>query len=288
MNKKTDHMDTVKIFNTLVEQYNKALSNSDAKAIDSFLKSQDYKLINTDVKLYIEVLTLRAQGFTLFGNLIDANKEYQEAYNLSSAEDKSILGLNWALTFLTELSINRGSSAVKESFNLAVLVINDALKYIEKSNQKTYCNLALCGLKSFMLLSIQKPKEAKEALSSVDFVPVPVPEYNDQDSLNFLFANFTKNLAVAIELKDTGLLLSMLNVIAIDDPLMMSDAPLFQKFYSTLVTTFDMRPEFINEFNTLFKIKGNFQSILPNFANMLSLVGDQKFDQLALFFDEFS
>jgi hypothetical protein len=81
--------------------------------------------------------------------------------------------------------------------------------------------------------------------------------------------------------------MNLVKVISIDDNVLHNEQVLFKLFYETLVSAFDLRAEFITEFNSLFKIKDSLNEVVPNFAEFLSLIGEQDFDKLNDFFNEF-
>ena len=72
-----------------------------------------------------------------------------------------------------------------------------------------------------------------------------------------------------------------------DDALLNSEQSFFKVFYETLVSAFDMRAEFITEFNAMFKIKDSLKAVAPSFSKFLNLIGDQDLDKLDVFFKDF-
>lgn len=279
--------DKEQVYKSLIESYNKGIQEKNPQLIRDFLTDTKVDELKDHPQFYLEVLQLRAGSFALFGELNEAGEEYRKGYSSCSANGKWVYGLNWALQYMAEFSFKRGDDKIKEAMNAGVQVIDQAFKDLPEGNYQEFYHLCLSNVKAFMLLTQGKKEEALQLYSTCKFTPVPIPAYNDKESLQMLFAHFTKGLAVAIELKDIQLLMNLLKVISIDDQVLHSQENLFRLFYETLVSAFDMRAEFITEFNAMFKIKEALQSICPNFAEFLSLIGEQDFDKLDQFFNGF-
>lgn len=279
--------DKEQVYKSLIESYNKGIQEKNPQLIREFLNDTKVDELKDHPQFYLEVLQLRAGSFALFGELNEAGEEYRKGYSSCSANGKWVYGLNWGLQYMAEFSFKRGDDKIKEAMNAGVQVIDQAFEDLPEGNYQEFYHLCLSNVKAFMLLTQGKKEEALQLYSTCKFTPVPIPAYNDKDSLQMLFAHFSKGLAVAIELKDIQLLMNLLKVISIDDQVLHSQENLFRLFYETLVSAFDMRAEFITEFNAMFKIKEALQSICPNFAEFLSLIGEQDFDKLDQFFNGF-
>nr|WP_320119570.1 hypothetical protein [uncultured Marinifilum sp.] len=276
------------VYQSLVELYNKGIQEKDPKIIRQFLNDNRVEELKGEAQFYLEILQLRAGSFSLFGELNEAGEEYAKGYSSCSNFGKWIYGLNWALQYMAEFSFKRGDEKIKEAMIKGGQVLDKALLDVPEDKYQEFYNLSLINVRAFMHLAAGNKEEAIKVFESCKFTPVPIPEYNDKESLQMLFANFTKGLAVAIELKDVKLLKNLLKVISIDDQVLYSEGNLFRVFYETLVSSFDMRAEFITEFNAMFKIKDALESICPNFAIFLGLIGEQDFDKLDAFFEEFN
>lgn len=275
-----------KIYKSLIETYNKGIEAKDPKMIREFLGDNSVDELSAIPQYYLEILQLRAGAFSLFGELIEAGEEYRKGYNSCSKNGKWVYGLNWALQYMAEFSFKRGDEKIHEAMTKGVEVLNQAILDLPEDKYHGFYYLSLINVKAFMLMASGEKEEAIKAYADCKFTPVPIPEYNDKESLQILFANYTKGIAVAIELKDYDLLMNLLKVISVDDQILQSEGMLFRLFYETLVSAFDMRAEFITEFNAMFKIKEALESLTPNFSKFLSLIGEQDFDKLDLFFQE--
>jgi hypothetical protein len=273
-------------YRSLLEMYNIGIQSKDPKKIREFLNDNSVDLLKEEARFYLEILQLRAASFSLFGELNQAGEEYRKGYESCSTSGKWVYGLNWALQFMAEFSFNRGSEKIEEAMNNGIQVLNQAFADLTFDKYRNFYYLTLSNVKAFMLLNSGRKEEALQVYADCKFVPVPISEYNDKESLQILFAHFTKGIAVAIELKDYDLLMNLLKVISIDDQTLNAEGSLFHIFYETLVSAFDMRAEFITEFNAMFKIKDALGKRVPHFAEFLGLIGEQDLDKLDQFFKE--
>lgn len=277
----------IEIHRSLVELYNQGVVAQNPSLLKRFLNDNSFKELIDAPQYYLEILQLRAAGFSLFGDLQKAGEEFREGYAFCSFEEKWIYGLNWALLYMAEFSFKRGDEKIYEAMTQGVDVVNQTMNDLTNTKHQEFYQLCLCNVRAFMLLCSGKKNEALLSFKDCRFSPVPIPEYNDKESLQPLFANFIKGLAVAIEMKDVQLLMNLLKVISIDDQVLHHEENLFKLFYETLINAFDLRVEFINEFNSLFKIKESFSTLAPNFFKFLTLIGEQDFKQLDIFFQDF-
>lgn len=281
-------MSSQQVYDKLIKLYDEGVSKSDTKLLNDFLSDETYRLLKSDKAYYLQILQLRSGAFTLFGDLKSAGQQYAEGYDLCVDSSKWIYCYNWALIYLIELNLNRGDDKLKESFTEAIKILDKALLILPHDKNASYYKLAINNIKAFMYMCTGDIAKAKTSMYDNIFVPIPISDYNDKEALQFLFSHLTKGISIAIELRDEKLLLNILNVIAVDDELMMGDSSLFNKFYSVLVATFDMRPEFIMEFNNLFRIKDKLNKYSPIFTEFLALVGNQKTEELETFFLKFN
>ena len=280
-------MTTENIYKSLVELYNKGITEKDPKIIREFLNDHTHIALKDDPQFYLEILQHRAAAFALFGELSEAGQEYAKGYSSCSTSGKWVYGLNWALQYMAEFSINRGKAKLKEVLSEALPVLEQAEKDLVFDQYREFYQLALSNVKAFILMSLGEKDKALAIYKDAKFTPVPIPAYNDKESLQLLFAHYTKGLAVAIEYKDIKLLKNLLKVISLDDDMLQNEQSFFKLFYETLVSTFDMRAEFITEFNGMFKIKDSLKTVAPSFARFLTLIGEQDFDKLDVFFKDF-
>ena len=280
-------MTTESIYKSLVELYNKGITEKEPKIIREFLNDNTHIALKDDPRFYLEILQHRAAAYALFGELSEAGQEYAKGYSSCSTSGKWVYGLNWSLQYLAEYSLNRGKAKLTEILSEALPVLKQAEKDLVFDQYREFYQLTLSNVKAFILMSLGEKDKALAVYKDAKFTPVPITDYNDKEALQLLFAHYTKGLAVAIEYKDTQLLKNLLKVISLDDALLNSEQSFFKVFYETLVSAFDMRAEFITEFNAMFKIKDSLKTVAPSFSRFLSLIGDQDLDKLDVFFQDF-
>ena len=95
---------------------------------------------------------------------------------------------------------------------------------------------------------------------------------------------FFKSIAVAIELRDSKLLLKLLKMISIDDAVIMGEGTLLTKFQQTVNDSMDLRSEFAAEFNFIYALAPVLKSNFPNLNLFISYLEKQNFGGLHYFF----
>lgn len=280
-------MDIQEKYQQLIAQYDKGVQEKDPKAIQQFLVDSEGEFLKDNKQYYLEILQLRASALVLFGDLDNAGEELRKGHHLCSDSAKWIYDLNWALQYMAEFSFKRGEEKIQHAMQQGLDVLKMAQSEIQDEEFTEYYHLTVNNVKAFMLMVLGENSEAIKCYDSCDFTPVPIPAYNNKEILQVLFANYTKGFAVAIENKNLNLLKNLLKVISIDDNLLMNETNNFRLFYETLASAFDMRAELVAEFNALFRIKDTLVAALPNFSAFLTLIGEQNFDKLDQFFQEF-
>ncbi len=274
------------IFEELESAYQVAIANQDAETIQAILNNPVVESLKASPEYYMKGLMLRASGFTLFGELDLASDEYALGYEfLDEDADTAEFLVDWALIFLAELSINRGEEYRVDAMSKGVLLLEKARW--ELDDEDVFGQLTIANLKAFMLMQKGDVSASLEVFEDVSFEPIPIPRVNDAADLVDFFSHIHKGLAVAIEAKDVNLLLNMIQCLSIDDESLSEDQTLFKLFNTTIGFLFELRNEFTDEFNTLFRLKDNLRDAMPNYAHFMDLIGEQDFDALTLFFASF-
>lgn len=245
------------IYKELEELFHKGVKHQDAKILNTFVRD-DRILLFKDVKFRTEYLSLRqyrAECFILFGMFSDAVKECRLALAFAENHQHWKIYLLWLkahnLHFIhTDVKVEL--EAIAEA---AIIVANKGKTSITKGKDAEYKSLCFCNNEAFYQLYLGQQEEAKKLYQKSEFKPIPITQYNDDKALSYLFANYAKGLAVAIELKDKNLLTNLLKVISIDDQTLYSQQSLFKIFHATLVTTMDTHPDFAKDFNQLFHLQ---------------------------------
>lgn len=274
-------------YKQLITLYNKGVQEKHPKIIQQFLTDSNNNDLKENKEYYLEVLQLRSSAFLLFGELDNAGDELRKGQPFCPDSQKWIYDFNWALQYMAEFSFKRGEAKIQHAMNQGIEVLEMAQNEIPNNEFSEYYDLTVNNVKAFMLMVTGKHAEATKCYDNCNFTPIPIPAYNNKALLQEMFVNYTKGFAVAIENKDLKLLKNLLKVISIDDNLLMNEKNIFRLFYKTFISALDMRIELNTEFNALFKIKDTLHPFLPNFSNFLTLIGEQNFGKLNLFFADF-
>lgn len=271
---------TKQLYQQLIDQYNSGISRKDPSAIRQFIRNDQMSFLIGEPDMYLSLMRLRAGARLLFGELDEAGGEYKRGLEVCDQRQKWALHLDWALVYLAELSLDRGKDQRDASFETAVEILDKGLLCPMKHSDEAFQRLTLVNLKAFLLLCMGKQSEAVKAYKGCSFVAVPIKQYNDSNSLKFLFSHLVKGLMVAIECNNVPLLMNLLRVISIDDEILMQEQNLFRLVYQTLLNTFDLRPEFSDDFNALYRQKEKLNSLCPQGALFLHMIGGQDFKGL--------
>ena len=226
----------------------------------------------------------------MFGEFIEAEEEYEEGLDTCPPQLKWEYLVNWAISNFTIFSITTDMTEILPYLNKSLLLLDAAIVESGREPNHEYALLSINNVKAFIFMIMNDEKSARQVYKAdLGFVKaVPVDDFNNKKKLQFLFANYFKGLAVAIELKDKKLLMKLLTIISIDDGVLLGNHSLFKKFYVTMIDTFDTREEFGTEFNTLFRLCNNFKEPMPVYRNFLELMSKPDFEGLDKLFSEFS
>lgn len=255
------------IFKELEDLYITGIQNQDAKLLNAFVKDDRVLLFKEEKsrEQYITLRMYRAECFILFGMFSEAIKECRLALVFADKKQHWEIYMLWAKLHYLQFVHTDGELHLKAIAEAAILVAQKGRKSVVSGKDTEYKRLAFINLEAFFTLYLGQRDEAKALYSSCKFSPVPIPQYNDDNALPYLFTNYAKGLAVAIELKDEKLLRDLLKVISIDDETLLGGKSLFKIFHTTLVTTMDTHPQFATEFNQLFqlqaKVKGEMKEL---------------------------
>jgi len=273
------------MLDTFKSKYHKALQNNDAEGLKNLLKTEVPEYLSEKDK--IEICLLKAEGFSFLGEWVAMDEAFFSAYQLLPVGEKFGLRLNWALSHLLRLKRGGDDIAYRYAFKRISEIVFCTKEEVEASESPLYASLTIANIRAFSYIYLGKTEVARKIFSEMIFEPVPVPVYNENDKLTFLFSNYIKGLAVAIELKDRNLLYQLMKVISVDDQVLIQEKNLFKVFHATLINTMDMRPEFAQEFNSFFQLDSLLKVRFPKFSEFLQLIRISDFQDLNRFFSEF-
>lgn len=277
------------IYLQLTEQYIQGVEKQDAKILNAFVQNDEFLSLKTPETKgeYTRIRLYRAECYILFGSFSDAIKECRLGLAFANKNTQWEIYMLWAKLHFIQFLHTDGDMSLQAVAEAAILVAQKGRAAVVPCNDAGYQRLSFINIEAFFTLYLGKREEAKALYSSLKFTPVPIPQYNDKEALPFLFTNFAKGLAVAIELKDEKLLRQLLRVISIDDQTLYSKESLFKIFHTTLVTTMDTHPNFATEFNQLFQLKDKTKEQLKELNFFLTSITSNMMQALELAFEVF-
>ncbi|GET21163.1 hypothetical protein [Prolixibacter denitrificans] len=274
------------VYKELCEKFEQGKSKRNAEVLRSFLNDDRIIDFRGQHAEYLHLRSLRAEAFTLFGHYLKASREYQLAVPYASQARKWKFLLQQGSMLLWHL-FTTPSAEASDVFLKCEKTLDKAMENIPAGKDKIFQQITVAGLNAFLKGLNQQTSEGVSLLKKMNFLPVPIPQYNDKNELVILFRYFFMGMAVAIEAKDRQLLLQMLKVISIDDQTLYGEKNLFRLLWETMNQAFDMRPEFAEGFNQLFNQRNHLSPAYPNLRYFLDNVGAGMHTALDLFFSEF-
>ncbi|MDA3853914.1 MAG: hypothetical protein PF444_06705 [Bacteroidales bacterium] len=277
------------LYQELVNQYTTGVTKQDAKLLNAFVKDDrvlqfkdpEYREQYTTLRLY------RAECFILFGMFPEGIKECRLALLFADKKQHWEIYMLWTQLHYLQFLHTDGALQLKSIAEAAILVAQKGRHSVVSGKEAEYQRLSFINMEAFFSLYLGQRDEAKALFSSFKFTPIPIPQYNDESALTYLFSNYAKGLAVAIELQDEKLLRHLLKVISIDDETLLSGQSLFKIFHATLVTTMDTHPTFATEFNQLFQLQDKVKGEMKELSFFLSSIRANMMQALEVAFSVF-
>lgn len=275
------------VYKELCEKFEQGKSRQDARILQSFLNDERVIDFRGQQPEYIHLRTLRAEALAMFGQYLKASREYQLTVSYAPPFRKWELIFQQGSMLLWHLITNQSADEPSDLFLKCEKTLNKAMENIPAGKNKVFHQITVTGLQAFLKGLNHQTNEGVGILTKTNFLPVPIPQYNDKNELIVLFRHFFMGMAVAVEAKDRQLLSQMLKVISIDDQTLYGEKNLFRLLWETMNQTFDMRPEFAEGFNSLYNQRAHLSPAYPNLRYFLDSVGAGMHTALDLFFGEF-
>lgn len=277
------------LYQDLVTQYTDGVTNQDAKLLNAFVKDDRLLQFKTPEhrEQYITLRLYRAECFILFGMFNEAIKECRLALVFADKKQHWEVYMLWTKLYYLQFLHTDGTLHLKAIAEAAILVAQKGYSSVVSGKDTDYKRLAFLNVEAFFLLYLGQRDAVVALYVPVKFNPIPIPQYNDDQALSYLFTNYAKGLAVAIELKDEKLLRHLLKVISIDDQTLLGGESLFRIFHTTLVTTMDTHPQFATEFNQLFQLQEKVKGEMKELNFFLSSISANMMQALEVAFNVF-
>lgn len=224
----------------------------------------------------------KARAYALFAQNNKMDRHFEAAVNLIGSSESWKLYLDWANLYLMQLRIPSFQEYGSQIFEQALHIINRVpLSTLKKDR---YAQWAISSFQAFCEIALMQNKSLPVIYQKLDFSPIPLSLVNDNQKIKELYAHFLKSIAVAIELRDSALLLKLLKMISVDDATLKAEKPLLYKFQRTLNDAMDLRPEFASEFNFIYALTPGMKSNFPNLNLFIAYLKNQNYGGLHHFF----
>ncbi len=277
------------VYSELIKTYNTGIIDQNAKMLTAFVKDDRVLLFKGEAtrKQYVQLRQYRAECFILFGLFAEGIKECRLALMLAEKKVQEDLYFLWLKLLFTQFMSAEDQKDLVRIAKAAVVVAQKGNDAIVKSKDAEYQRLAFANNEAFFRVYLGERQEVLDLYQRFKFTPIPIATYNDKEALSFLFSNFNKGLAVAIELQDAVLLRHLLQVISIDDQVLYSNKSLFEIFHNTLITTMDTHPQFAAEFDRMFQLQHKVRNEMKELSFFLTSISSNMMEALEMAFKLF-
>ena len=277
------------IYQELIALYTSGVETQDAPKLNAFVRDDRVLVFKDEAtqEQYITLRQYRAECFILFGMFAEGVKECRLALAFADKKQHWEIYLLWAKLHQIQFLHSEGAVTLKAVAEAAIMVSRKGRESVSSNKEAEYKKLSFANIEAFFMLYLGQRDAAKALYTSFKFSPIPIPQYNNEEALPYLFAYYSKGLAVAIELQDEALLRGLLKVISIDDETLYGEKSLFSIFHSTLVTTMDTHPSFATAFNQLFQLQEKTKGEMKELNFFLTSISANMTQALELAFNIF-
>ena len=278
------------IYTELISTYDRGISQQDAQLLTTFVRDGSILMFKTEEykDAYVDLRLKRADAFGLFGKFTEATKEYRLALMMCDASFKWEVYLAWCQSLFLQFILTKDETELKAIAAKIAETAEKGKSSVITGKDKEYRKMTFTHFEAFFFIYLGKRDKAKALYASFKFKPIPIPQVNDDSEMIYLFANFAKGLAVAIELEDQTLLDNLLKVVSIDDQILYGEKNLFLKFHTTLMYTMDMRSELSTDLNQLFNINTKIMTEMKQLSFFLTSIQTNMLGPLDGFFNGFT
>lgn len=285
----SEEMSLSAVYKELQNQYEVGVEQQDAKALNAFVRDDRVLLFKSDDKRdeYVTLRMYRAECFILFGMFADGIKECRLALAFAKSKVHWEIYMLWSKLHYIQFIHTNDELGLKAIAQAGVMIAQKGRKAVNSSIVSEYQALAFANNEAFFNLYLGERDASADLYKGFKFTPIPIPQYNDDTALTYLFTNYAKGLAVAIELKNETLLRNLLKVISIDDQVLLGNKSLFKIFHNTLITTMDTHPQFATEFNQLFQLQDKVKAEMKELNFFLTSIKANMMDALEVSFNVF-
>lgn len=264
-------------FLTRIEE---ARKGNDSQAFQKLMHVVEPDWEKEDQDIYADFCQTKAGLYALFGENLDLDDWMQKALQFSKPEMFSHLYFKWLLLYWHQLKALKQESKINANFS-AIYNISEQAINMEKDE---YQQKAFQSMRILSLAALGKHEEVEIEMNQISFKQIPIKLVNDTTKIQYFYANIYKMLVAALEIRNEGLLLKVLNMITLDDLVILSKDPVFRKFNTIVMDIADIRPEFAADFNYFYQMRKQWAGFLPNFSLFTMMIEEGNQKGLQLFF----
>jgi len=233
-----------------------------------------------DQNHYVEFCQTKAGIFALFGESLGIDDWMKKALQFSNQNQRADIYYKWINLYWHMAKAVNDQAKLQAIFSSLFNISSQAI-LLDMGNFDIY---AFHSVRAFALASLGKHDELNEYFNSLKWEIIPTKLINDPLKLKYFYSQIFKMIIAALEIRNEKHLTKILQMITIDDALMASAGPLFQKFNTVVMDIADMRGEFATDFNTFYQLRKKWAGFLPNFSLFIMMIEEENKKGLDLFF----
>jgi hypothetical protein len=264
------------------KRYAELIAKQDSNNLYALLKESIPDFDSSDSRIVASLHQQKARAYALFAENNEMDRHFEAAVNLIDQAEAWKLYLDWANLYLMQLRVPALQENTQQIFGNALRIIQRVSK--KTLNRDRYALWAVSSFQAFCEVALSENKELPSVFENLDFSPIPLDLVNNSNKVKEFYAHFFKSIAIAIELRDSHLIMKLLKMISIDDATLLGVGTLLTKFQQTVSDTMDMRTEFAAEFNFFYALAPVLKSNLPNFSLFIGYLEKQNVGGLHYFF----
>ena len=267
-------------YQQFVKRLNQARINNNPKEFQDLFLVVEPQWTEEDKPLFVEYCLKKAGIFALFGETLDVDNWMQKALQFSETASVTAIYFQWIDLYWSLCKNTDSQPKLEALFSGLFNITSQAIKM----KHGVYDSFAFHGVRAFSLAALGKHAEVVQALGNMEWKAVPTRLLNDKNQLKYFYSHIYKMIMAALEVRSASIMENVLNMITMDDVLMRSIAPLYQKFNTVVIDLADLRPEFAADFNTFYQLRKKWAGFLPNYGLFTMAIEEENIKGLNLFF----
>ncbi|MFA8298914.1 MAG: hypothetical protein ACEPOV_02005 [Hyphomicrobiales bacterium] len=274
------------IFEQFNNEYNKAIDAKDISRLFTLLGNEFEVDKDCNKQEYVKIMSLKSVMAGMLGDFKMVILYSEEAYKYCEDREKWDYMVKWGVNYLPVMFSSMRVAKKQELLKLGLEQLNISSKLADQA-AASYEKLVSACLRSFFALYLGDKEKARSYFNGIEFVPIPINDFNQSGKMVHMFSHIFKGFVVAIELQDKELLMNLLKVISIDDQILHGEENLFLKFQRTLADIIDVRKEFKADFDVFYRSSEKISDSFPFFHIFVQYLEQKNVKALDMFFAVF-